>query len=318
MKLLFIRFSSIGDIVLTTPLLRCTKQQIKNVEIHFVTKKQFEPIVLSNPYIQHIYSFSKSIFEITTELKNENYDYIIDLHHNLRSLKLKLLLAKPSFSFNKLNFEKWLYVNFKINKLPSIHIVDRYFETLKPLGVLNDHKGLEYFILKKDEINVTTFLPHQFLNGYNALVIGGSYYTKQIPLNKLIEICNVSQLPLVILGSKDDVYVSKLLHQQFFQKTFNAAGLLNINQSASIIKQAQNVITSDTGLMHMAAAFKKNIFTLWGNTTPEIGMGPYETTHTNLEVLNLSCRPCSKLGKKRCPKQHFKCMNELVIPTNSF
>lgn len=315
MKILVIRFSSIGDIVLTTPVLRCIKQQLKNVELHYITKHNFLSVIENNIYVDKFYTINKNLSEIIPELKKENYDYIIDLHNNVRTLKLKIALNKKTFSFKKLNWEKFLIVNLKTNILPKTHIVDRYFETVKSIGVKNDGLGLNYFIAKKDFISINTYLPHEFNNGYNALVIGGSYYTKQIPYNKLKEICTKSSLPLVLLGGKEDVHVSEQLHQVFQTKTINLCGKLSLNQSASIIQQSHKVITSDTGLMHIAAAYKKDIVSLWGNTIPEFGMDPYLAGSNSqiLEVKGLPCRPCSKLGYKKCPKGHFKCMNEIDI-----
>ena len=320
MKVLVIRFSSIGDIVLTTPVLRCIKQQLKEVELHFITKQKFISVIDQNPYVDKFYTINNSLSEVMPQLKKENYDYIIDLHHNARTLKLKLALGKKSFSFNKLNWEKFLVVNFKTNKLPQKHIVDRYFETVAHIGVSNDNKGLDYFINEKDEIDIVSALPTLFHEDYNALVVGGSYFTKQIPLNKLKDICTNSSLPLVLLGGKEDAAVADQVYQLHKNKVINLCGKLNLNQSASIIQQSKKVITSDTGLMHIAAAYKKDIISLWGNTIPEFGMGPYLAGKDSqlLEVKNLSCRPCSKLGYKKCPKGHFKCMNDIDIKAAQF
>lgn len=315
MKILVVRFSSIGDIVLTTPILRCIKQQLKDVELHYVTKHNFLSVIENNIYVDKIFTIKDSLKDVIPQLKKENYDYVVDLHHNIRTLKLKTGLGKKSFSFNKLNWEKFLIVNFKINKLPNIHIVDRYFETVQSLGVKNDGKGLDYFIGEKDEIDIPSTLPTLFHEDYNALVVGGSYFTKQIPINKLKEICTKSSLPLILLGGKEDAAIAEQVYQLHKNKTINLCGKLNLNQSASIIQQANKVITSDTGLMHIATAFKKDIISLWGNTIPEFGMGPYLAGKDSqiLEVKGLSCRPCSKLGYKKCPKGHFKCMNDIEI-----
>ncbi len=320
MKVLVIRFSSIGDIVLTTPVLRCIKQQLKDVELHFITKQQFISVIENNPYVDKFHTINQSLAEVIPQLKKENFDYIIDLHHNARTLKLKLALGKKSFSFNKLNWQKFLIVNFKKNKLPQKHIVDRYFEAAANIGVKNDGRGLDYFINDKDEIDIVSSLPALFHNDYHALVVGGSYFTKQIPLNKLKEICSTSSLPLILLGGKEDAAIAEQVYQFHKNKVLNLCGKLNLNQSASIIQQANKVITSDTGLMHIAAAYKKDIISLWGNTIPEFGMGPYLAGKNSqvLEVTNLSCRPCSKLGYKKCPKGHFKCMNDIQLKDAQF
>ncbi|MBI3500711.1 MAG: glycosyltransferase family 9 protein [Bacteroidetes bacterium] len=316
-KILIIRFSSIGDIVLTTPIIRCIKQQANSAEVHYITKKQFSPILESNPYLNKIYTIEKNVSEVSAELKKENYDFIIDLHHNLRSAQVKSILKKKSKSFSKLNIEKWLMVNFRINKLPNIHIVDRYFSTVKSLGIENDERGLDYFIPTKDEVDLKT-LPAEFQNGYVGFVIGAKYFTKQLPKEKIISIIQKINLPVILLGGKEDEEKGEQIKSAVGSRqsaVFNSCGRFNLNQSASLVKQAKKIIAHDTGLMHIAAAFKKEIVSVWGNTIPEFGMYPYygksQIPNLKSQISNLSCRPCSKLGFSKCPKKHFKCMNEI-------
>jgi len=289
--------------------------QLTGVELHFLTRKKFAGVIDQNPYIDKLITMDDKLSEVIPALKKEQYDCVIDLHHNLRTFKLKKALGKTAYSFNKLNLEKFLIVHFKIDRLPQKHIVERYLEAVEPLGVKNDHKGLDYFIAEKDQITITEKLPVAFHKGYYALVVGGSYYTKQIPLNKLLEICKLSPKPLVLLGGKEDSFIAQQVTAAYKDKTINLCGDLNLNQSASVIQQSLKVITSDTGLMHIAAAYKKDIISVWGNTIPEFGMGPYLAGDQSqiLEVKNLPCRPCSKLGYRKCPKGHFKCMNDIVI-----
>ncbi len=314
MKILIIRFSSIGDIVLTTPVIRCCKEQLNRAEIHFVTKSAFKPVLQNNPHISKLITFEKDITEVIDILKKENYDHLIDLHNNLRSQRLKLALNKKSSTFKKLNVKKWLAVTLK-NKtvLPNVHIVKRYLETVSALGVKDDGKGLDYFLGTDDNINILS-ISEQLSKGFVSLVVGGSYFTKKIPVNKLVDICNNSKLPVVLLGGKEDVSIAEEVTKQT-KNTFNLCGKFSINQSASIISRSNYVVTSDTGLMHIASAFGKKIFSLWGNTIPEFGMYPYKPAVGSkiLEVKNLSCRPCSKLGYEKCPKGHFKCMQEIDV-----
>lgn len=312
MKILIIRFSSIGDIVLTTPVIRCCKQQLPGAQVHVVTKTAFKSVLQDNPYVDKLITFDKDVKEAYSTLQAENYDYVIDLHNNLRSLRLKIKLGKKSFSFRKLNIQKWLTVRTK-NKsfMPPVHIVQRYFEAAAPLGVKDDLGGLDYFIPGKDKVDVSGISP-LLSAGFMALVIGGSYYTKKIPHNKLLDICSRASLPVVFMGGKEDADLGEQLLRET-TNTFNACGKFNLNQSASIIQQASLVVTSDTGLMHIAAAFGKKIISVWGNTIPEFGMYPYKSHPESviLEVNNLPCRPCSKLGYPRCPRGHFKCMNDI-------
>lgn len=317
MKILILRFSSIGDVVLTSPVLRCLKQQLKDSEIHYLTKKSFASIVQNNVHVDKVFSFETNVDEVLPELKKENYDWVIDLHHNIRSMQVKRALGKPFRSFHKINIEKWLLVNFKINRLPNKHIVDRYFETVSHLGVKNDLKGMEFFIDSKDLVSISS-LPEEFQNGFFAFVIGAKHNTKKLPTEKIISICKELKKPVILIGGKEDFEEGEEIEAGVGKKEsriINGCGIFTIQQSASLIKQAERIITHDTGMMHIAAAFRKNIISVWGNTIPEFGMYPYmpgdEEKSKIVEVKNLSCRPCSKIGFDKCPKGHFKCMNEI-------
>ena len=312
-KILLIRFSSIGDIVLTTPIIRCVKQQL-NAEIHFLTKEVFAGLVLSNPNISKVITIKSKVAEVKKQLQAENYDFVIDLHHNLRTAQVKIILKKPSASFPKLNIKKWLVVNTPINLLPKTHIVDRYFETVKSLGITNDKKGLDYFIPLADQIP-TSALPISHEKNFIAFTTGTLKATKQLPLNKMIAIIQHCNLPVIMLGSQNDFELAGKVEKACGEMVFNACGKYNLNESASIIQQAAFVIAHDTGLMHIAAAFKKKIFSVWGNTIPEFGMAPYLPGIGSeiIEIKNLDCRPCSKLGFDECPKGHFRCMNDIDV-----
>ncbi len=313
MKILIIRFSSIGDIVLTTPVVRCVHKQL-GAEVHFLTKKNFKGIVESNPYIKTVWTIEKNISEIVDDLKAENFDYVVDLHKNLRTGQVKRRLSTPSLVFHKLNVEKWLMVNLKINRLPKLHIVDRYLKTVESLGVQNDGEGLDYFIPAQNEVNIATLgIQNNIQNAppqYIAFVIGAAHATKRLPIEKIVELCDKATLPVVLLGGKEDAKNGQLIENQTVRNIINLCGKLNLNQSASIVRQATKVITHDTGLMHIAAAFRKPILSFWGNTIPEFGMTPYLAGEGSqiFEVQGLKCRPCSKIGFDKCPKGHFKCM----------
>ncbi len=311
-KILIIRFSSIGDIVLTTPVIRCLKQQLPATELHFVIKATFRPLLSENPWLDRIHTFEKDVSELFDELRKEKFDLLVDLHNNLRSLRLKQHLGVKSTVVDKINFRKFLAVNFKmIGVLPDKHIVNRYLDTVSVLGVRDDGKGLDYFISPADEVNVKELLAPG-TGKFAVLVAGGSYFTKQIPFNKLVEICNQLNHPIVVMGGKEDSHIAETLLSQF-PMLVNACGVFSLSQSASIIRQAEWVITSDTGLMHIASAFQKKIISIWGNTIPEFGMAPYRPHPESriLEIKKLKCRPCSKLGYHKCPKGHFKCMNDI-------
>ena len=311
-KILIIRFSSIGDIVLTTPVIRNLKKQGEDFEIHYLTKKQYASILENNPYIDKLHLLDKSISVIKSELRNEHFHYVVDLHKNLRTMRIKNGLRAITFEFNKINWAKWLIVNLKINKLPDIHIVDRYMETIKFFIDKNDNKGLDYFIPETDEVDISGF-PDNFKKEYIAFAIGAQHSTKRLPKEKIISICKKISQPIAILGDNNDFAVAEEIKNSIGDNILNTCGKYNLNQSASIVRQAKLLITHDTGLMHIAAALKKKIISVWGNTIPEFGMYPYFAGEGSeiIEVKDLKCRPCSKIGYKKCPKKHFKCMNDI-------
>ncbi len=310
-KILIIRFSSIGDIVLTTPVIRAVKNQL-GCTIHMLTKSAFAAIVKNNPNVDKVYSFKSSVREVIQELKAEKYDHIIDLQKNIRSIRTRRFLGVPSSSFPKLNIEKWMLVNLKVNRMPDLHIVDRYFEAAEPLGIKSDGEGLDYFIPEADQVKPEKINP-MLKNGYLGIVIGGKHNTKILPAEKVADIINGLDYPVVLLGGEEDRErgdrITEISHHD---KMFNACGKFNLNQSASLVNQAKVIISNDTGLMHIAAAFRKPVISIWGNTTPLFGMYPFMPGQQDLsifsEVKDLHCRPCSKLGYRQCPKKHFKCM----------
>ncbi|MAZ55311.1 MAG: glycosyl transferase [Flavobacteriales bacterium] len=305
MKILVIRLSSIGDIVLTSPVVRILKTQL-NAEVHFLTKINFSSWLSHNPYIDAIHHYEEG----TDKLKSLNFDLIVDLHHNMRTLAIKHALKVPSKSVDKLNIKKFLLTTFKWNLMPPIHMVDRNVATIEHLGVKNDMQGLDFFIPD------TETLPQEFQikTSFVAVVIGGQHATKILPTRKLIELCQQLNRPFVLVGGPED---SKR-GEEIIKATslgLNACGKLSLIQSALLVKGAHFVVSHDTGMMHISAALKKKIYSVWGNTTPDFGMAPYLTDPTSviLENKELGCRPCSKIGYTKCPCGHFKCMTEIDL-----
>lgn len=315
-KFLIIRFSSIGDIVLTTPVIRCLKKQVPDAEVHFLTKSSFLPVVEHNPYIDKIHLLAHSWELMIEELKTENYDYIIDLHHNTKTLRVKSALKVKSYSFYKLNIEKYIYTSVKLNILPKVHIVDRYLKTVESFGVKNDGEGLDYFIAKEEETKRED-IPASHSAGYVACVIGAAMGTKQWPVHKWKEFCRQLNHPVILLGGPEDVSAGNEIAAVDDIKVYNACGKFKLNESADLVRKAKLVVSNDTGLMHIAAAYKKPIISLWGNTVPSFGMTPHYGSgmvpNTIVQVNKLWCRPCSKIGYKKCPLGHFKCMEKIEV-----
>lgn len=315
-RFLVVRFSSIGDIVLTTPVVRHLKQQVEESRVHYLTKSSFAPILEANPYIDQIHVLNGGDFNaLIRELKKLEFDYIIDLHHNARTERLKMKMKRMDFSVNKLNFRKWLFVNFKWDRMPEVHMVDRNLDTIRHFIRERDEQGLDYFIPPGEEMDLQS-LPDAFREGYIALAIGAQHRTKQLPEEQLLDLCGRLEHPVVILGGEQDAATAEqLLKSLPDREILNYCGKLSIHQSASIVRQARLLITHDTGLMHIGAAFRKKIITIWGNTVPSFGMYPYmaDPASVRFEVEGLRCRPCSKIGFQECPKKHFRCMRDQDI-----
>ncbi len=316
LKILIIRFSSIGDVVITTPVIRCLKKQLHG-EIHYLIKSEFAHVIHENPYVDHIHHLKDNLDETITSLKEIGFDLVIDLHKNIRSLRITQALGIKTIKFNKLNVSKWLAVNFKINRLPKgKHIVDRYFEALSEVGIVDDGEGLDYFIMPEDEYDAQELI--KGISAYQVLVLGATYFTKRIPKEKCIEIIATYPHHTILLGGKDVHHLAGEIAEIFPEKVVNFCGKIGLGVSAGIIKHSVLVVTGDTGLMHIAAALQKEQRVLWGNTVPEFGMYPYygknhPDSYINMQVEGLSCRPCSKLGFNQCPKGHFKCMMDIEI-----
>lgn len=311
MKILVVRFSSIGDIVLTTPIVRCIKKQLPGAEIHFLTKVSFQSILSENPYIDRIVTIQKSIHEVLEQLKLEKYDYLVDLHNNVRTRSLKLKLRVPNATFPKLHIEKWLLVNFKKQMKNQVHIVDRYFHAVAKLNVQNDHQSCDFFIAPSEKMDVKSvgLEPKRYI----TFAIGAQFFTKRMPVSKMVEIVKQLKQPVVLLGGQMDFEAGESLCNALKdQSIFNFCGNYSLQQSASFVEQSAVLLTHDTGLMHIASAFEVPTVSVWGNTIPALGMYPYFpqspekfSIHERKEV---GCRPCSKIGFQQCPKKHFNCM----------
>ncbi len=313
MKVLIIRFSSIGDIVLTSPLIRCVKHQL-GAEIHYLTKEAYRGILLGNPHISRVIALDRHIHDVIPDLRAAHYDLIVNLHKNIRSWQVCTRLGVRSVSYDKANIPKWLLVNLKINVMPEAHIVHRYFQALSTLDIAYDGKGLDYY-LPKETVSPVINKEESFM----VFAIGGAHHTKKLPCEKIRAICELVAHKVYLVGGPDDREAGEQIAHKL-DHVDNLAGKCTLAQSALVIKEAKLVVTHDTGMMHIAAAFSRPIISIWGNTVPSFGMTPFYPDGTNtgqtlFEVNDLSCRPCSKIGHKECPKSHFRCMLDQPVET---
>jgi len=287
-----------GDVILTSPIVRCVKNQL-NAEIHFLIKPVFSELVDHNPAISKVIQIDSKNSSHIQILKDEHYDLILDLQKNRKSIRLTKRLKLKSYTFNKTNVRKWLLVQSGLDLMSRNHLVDRYFDGLKELGIENDLLGLEVHnkisLIEEQELAV---LP----NEYFVLAVGAQHKGKSLSLSQILSILASTHHPCVLVGGKQEVDLGKEVLKKHNTNCiiYNFIGKSSISGTAEIVKRSKAVISGDTGIMHMAAGFKIPQISIWGCTTPNLGMYPYLPSKHSLmvEPKNLSNRPCSKLGDK--------------------
>lgn len=315
MKILLIRFSSIGDIVLTFPVVNAIRKSFPEAKIHFASKKSFETLLLGAEGIDQFHFLSDSFSSFKDEVKKEKFDYIIDLHNNLRTRRLTFGNTAKIARFDKLNIRKWLLTKWKLKVMPNVHVVDRYLDTLKVLGIHSVDQTRNTFTVPLSD---RVIIPERFPNiegPFVTFAIGAQFKTKRVPKEKWVEILHEIDDYVLLIGGEMDREIGDWLVEKCPTKVMvNTCGKLTILESASVVSQAKSLLTNDTGMMHIAACFDTQIISIWGNTTPEFGMSPYRPEGTKsdqlFQVEGLSCRPCSKIGFQECPKKHFHCMTK--------
>lgn len=303
MKLLVIRLSSIGDILLTTPILRALRENLPTAEIHFLLKKPYMPLLTTCPYVDRIIPWGDPL-DLST------YEWIIDLQKNLRSIPFRFR-ARRYTTFPKKNFAKWLWVRGWTQK-PISPIVDRYAMALAPLGISLKSKNLEVFPTRheiEEAYHKITALPSDRLLW--GLGLSATYPTKRWLPGYFLEIAHKLRGSVVLLGGEKEKKIASYLESRLQVPYLNAVGV-ELRETIALMCHVRGIFTHDTGLMHIARALGLPGVILWGNTSSVFGMGPLpEEPFLPLEV-HLSCRPCSKLGYKHCPKGHFSCMRALT------
>jgi len=289
-------------------VLRVLREQ-GNAHIHFLTKRVFSGLLRSNPNIDRIIPYDGSYIPVIRVLRKEKYDLVIDLHHNLRSLIFKIALSRPAQSFYKANIEKWLLVRFKINRMPSGHLTNRYLATLRPMGLKDDGSGLDFPLqIQNDllaQLNIT--------KPYTVISTGAAHFTKRLPTELIRQIVEKMDGHIVLIGGNDVAEEGELL-ESAYANVINTCGKISVDESAQVIQESICLITGDTGMMHLGAALGVPMVTVWGSTVPALGMYPYygeRKGHFVIIQKELSCRPCSKTGFNHCPKKHFRCMNDI-------
>ena len=307
-KILIIRLSSLGDVLLTTPLIRSIKTKNPSIQIDFIVRAEFAEVIQNNPNLGEIYKYviQKSDKQILiNSLLSRNYDLVIDLQNNIRSKEILRPLRCKVLRFKKNNFRKFLLVHFKINQLKSApQIPVRYAEAA---GINDlDNEGLDFYTENNPDSRL-----HKNEN-YIGLCPGAKHFTKRWPKEYFIDLgkkLESADYKVVLFGGPDETQICYDIENALK----NALNLCNksLLQVAADMKMCKAIYTNDSGLMHIASAVKVHVVAFFGSTVKEFGFYPYKAKSIELENKNLSCRPCTHIGRNTCPKIHFKCMKDI-------
>ncbi|OGU27228.1 MAG: lipopolysaccharide heptosyltransferase II [Ignavibacteria bacterium GWA2_54_16] len=328
-KTLVIRFSSIGDIVLTSPLLRVLRARFPKSQIDFVTRTEFAELIRSNQNVNRTFEFDaaggfEALQRLKKTIREERYDLLVDLHDSLRSKYLRSIRGPKRVVVDKRILERSMLVKFKKNVFRGVvSVVDRYIETLKDFGIENDQKGLELHIPDEVLFGVSGKLAPLKLNRFEkvvALCPGARHFTKRWPAERFARVGSafVQKLDAKVLlfgGAADEPLCRQIAwelnNQAGTDRASSFAGHLGLLETAAAMQYCDVVITNDTGLMHIAAAMRRKIVAIFGSTVKEFGFSPYDPSAVVVERPGLPCRPCSHIGRSECPERHFKCMTEI-------
>jgi heptosyltransferase-2 len=329
--ILIIRFSSLGDIILASPLIRALRNSFPRATIDFLLKSEYAPLLRYNPHLSKVIELTGSDKEELRRLKNDirgrNYDTIVDIHNSLRSRWLRMFSgARYVYVINKFAVRRFLLVNVKRNLYKdTIPVPRRYLDTAKALGMVADEQGLEVFI-PEETISSVNALMNKFKPEKHAAVIGlvptAHHFTKRWPAECFVKLgvrlAKEHHAKLFLFGGENEVDYCGDIAQMINAESGSAAaeslaGKISILQAAAVLDYCSVVVSNDSGLMHLAAARQRKIVALFGSTVKELGFFPYRTENIVLERNGLACRPCSHVGLDRCPEGHFKCMKDISV-----
>ncbi len=319
-KILVIRFSSIGDIVLTATALNLFGEALPKAEIHYLTKKPFVPLIENHPRVQKIHALSENNFDnLLKELQSENFDFVLDLHSNFRSWKTILTLRKPFSVFAKPKLKFFMRLSLRMENTVIPHVCTRYYEAAwKCVRFFNPELSPTHFsptlsFHLPDTLSIDSTLNGVSLTQAYSVVLGATFPTKKWPTAYFVSLINSLRLPVILLGGASEQAEAHEIANQLTVPYYNSTGKHTLTESAFIMAQTRFVITHDTGFMHIASALGMKVLSLWGSTAPELGFGPFQNpTHFTLEASGVTCHPCSRIGVKKCPKNHFQCMTNLT------
>jgi len=317
-QILIVRLSSIGDIILTTPLVRAVRKAYPDATIRFVIKKQFADLMRNNPNINELIVYDKEIGinQTIASINEKPIDWMIDIHRNIRSQLLRWKINPKHYStYSKLIIPRSLLIHTKINSYskPIKPVFLRYFDAVKKFNVAYDDLGTEIYSTSADEVSTIEKAANAGLYSFDDMVAicpAASFKNKQWPTSYFIETATYllsKNRNLVLLGGPKDVDLCNEIKHALDDKATTLAGKLSLLESAIILKNSKFAICNDSGMMHLAQSQKTPVIAIFGPTVEELGYFPLKTNAYVLEN-NTNCRPCTHNGLNYCPKKHFKCM----------
>ena len=331
-KTLVIRFSSVGDIVLSSPLLRALRRRFPEGQIDFVTKREYAELVRSNHNLNVTFEYDsasgfRGLRQLKRKIQAEKYDLIVDIHNSLRSRYLRWFSgAREVVVINKRQFDRFLLVKLKKNIYRGIvSVADRYIETVKKFGVQSDDKGLELHIPDDVFFGVSSKIAKLKLSEFER-VIGmcpsARHFTKRWPEERFAEVgirfARGQKAKVILFGGPEDVQRGSIITDLIRRATGDEAvidfsGQLTLLETAAVMQYCDVIVTNDSGLMHIAAAMQKKLVAIFGSTVKELGFFPVSADCIVIEREGLYCRPCSHIGRSSCPEGHFRCMKEIEV-----
>jgi lipopolysaccharide heptosyltransferase II len=331
-KTLVIRFSSIGDLVLASPLLRVLRTKFPGSEIDMLTRADYADLVRSNPNLNVTFAYDRDtglrgLLVLAWRLRGEGYDLVVDIHNSLRSRIVRWIVRAPhTVVLCKRIVARTLLVRFKKNiyrDAPSV--ADRYIDPLRPFGIENDGRGLELHIPDEVQFDVSSRVATLGLNKVEK-VIGlcpsARHATKRWPKERYAELAvaliNELDAAVLLFGGPDDRELCAGIADEIRARTgqgraVDLSGALSLLGTAAAMEFCDVIVSNDSGLMHIAAAKQRPLAAIFGSTVREFGFFPLDPHSIVLERQGLDCRPCSHIGRASCPKGHFRCMLETTV-----
>ena len=314
-----------GDILLTTPLVRAIRSRHPDAWITYVTKAAFTPLLDTNPRINEVIGYQQKspLADLARQLRASKFTHRLDLHRSLRSRMLALLVPGQWRTYPKHRVARTALIQTKRNIYRDHrHVVERYFDAARDLDVHQDDGPLEFFIRRGAVDNAKRFLHDQQLGSERALVAvipGAAHPTKQWPVRHwqhLVTMLTLNNMDVVVLGGPAERNLGDEIAAAGAERATNAAGRFDVAGSAALLKHARCAVAGDTGPMHLATAIGTPIVALYGPTVAPFGFFPYRARATVLER-DLDCRPCSAFGGPVCPLKHHHCLT-LITPDEVF